>query len=145
MDEFYGIMIDTETSKQSTARYGQYLAYKKNITPIQVNKAKAGAVNVQYGIGSTSSIRSLLLDTPIGIIKFHVVKTETLFLLCLEDMDKLNVYFNNLENVLITSTKSVPVVHCFGHSFLFWHKSLQSFIANSFNNNPYFLTDIKLQ
>ncbi len=144
-DEFYGIMIDTGASKRSTAGYGQYLAYKKNVTPIQVDKAKAGAVNVQFGIGSTSSIGSLLLDTPIGIIEFHVVEADTPFLLCLEDMDNLNVYFNNLENVLITSTKSVPVVRRFGHPFLLWDKSLQSFIANSFNNNPCFLTDTELR
>ena len=144
-DEFYGIMIDTGASKRSTAGYGQYLAYKKHVTPIQVNKTKAGAINVQFGIGSTSSIGSLLLDTPIGIIEFHVVEADTPFLLCLEDMDKLNVYFNNLENVVITSTKSVPMVRRFGHPFLLWDKSLQSFIANSFNNNPCFLTDTELR
>ena len=60
-------------------------------------------------------------------------------------MDKLNVYFNNLENILITSTKLVPVVRRFGHPFLLWDESLQSFIANSFNNNPCFLTDIELR
>ncbi len=60
-------------------------------------------------------------------------------------MDKLNVYFNNLENVLIILIKSVQVVPCFGYPFLFWDKFLQSFIANSFNNNLYFLTDIELR
>lgn len=32
LDKFYSIMIDTEALKQSTAGYGKYLAYKKNIT-----------------------------------------------------------------------------------------------------------------
>ena len=68
---------------------------------------EAKAVNVQFGIDFTSSIRSLLLNTLIGIIEFHIIETDTLFQLCLEDIDKLNIYFNNLENVLITSTKSV--------------------------------------
>lgn len=144
-DIFYRIMIDTGASKQPTAGYGQYLIYKKKVTHVQVNKTKAGAVNVQFGIGSTSSIGSLLLDTPIGIIEFHVVEADTPFLLCLEDMDKLNVYFNNLENILITSTKSVLVVRRFGHPFLLWNKSLQSFIANFFNNDPCFLTDTELR
>lgn len=118
LDKFYGIMIDTRASKQLTAKYGQYLVYQKNIILIQVNKTKTGAVNVQFGIGSTSSIRSLLLDTSIGIIKFNVIEANTLFLLCFEDMEKLNVYFNNLENILIISTKLLPVVCCFGHPFL---------------------------
>ena len=124
LDEFYKIMIDTRASKQLTAGYGKYLAYKKNVTSIQMNKAKAGAANVQFGIGSTSSIGLLLLDTTIGIIEFHVVEANTLFLLCLEEMDKLNIYFNNLENVLITSTEPVPVVRRFCHPFLLWDKSL---------------------
>ena len=144
-DEFYGIIIDTGASKQSTAGYGQYLAYKKNVTPIQVDKAKAGAINIQFDIGSISSIRLLLLNIPMGIIKFHVVEVDIPFLLCLEDMDKLNIYFNNLENVLITSTKSVPVICRFCHPFLLWDKSLQSFIANSFNNNSCFLTNTELR
>lgn len=38
LDEFYRIMIDIEISKQSTARYRQYLAYKNNIFHVQVNK-----------------------------------------------------------------------------------------------------------
>lgn len=55
--EFYGIMIDTGASKYSTAGYGQYLAYKKNHDDgIKINDSKAGAVNVQFGIGSTSSM-----------------------------------------------------------------------------------------
>ena len=93
------------------------LAYKKKIKHVQVDKSRAGAVNVQFGIGSTTSIGSLLLDTPIGVIEFHVVEADTSFLLCLEDMGKLNVYFNNLENVLIASTKSVPVVCRFEAAF----------------------------
>ena len=103
-------MIDTRASKQSTAGYRQYLAYQKNVTPIQLNKIKTRAVNVQCGIGTTFSIGLLLLDILIDIIEIHVIEADTSFLLCLEDMDKLNVYFNNLENVLIISTKSVPVI-----------------------------------
>ena len=97
LDKFYGIMIDRGASKRSSAGYGQYLAYRKQVTHVQVNKAKAEALNVQFGIGSTFFIGSLLLDTPIGIIEFHVVEANAPFLLCLEDMDRLNVYFSNLE------------------------------------------------
>lgn len=45
-NKFYRIIIDIRASKQSTAGYKQYLAYKKNVSPIKVNKAKTGAVNV---------------------------------------------------------------------------------------------------
>jgi hypothetical protein len=43
---------------------------------------------------------------------------KTLFLFSLADINKLGVYFNNLINSLVTSTKSVLVVQRFGYSFL---------------------------
>ena len=46
-------------------------------------------VNVQFGIGLTSLIRSAKVATPIGIIGFYIVKVNTLFLLYLADMDHL--------------------------------------------------------
>jgi hypothetical protein len=74
---------------------------------------------VQFDIGSTSSIGSTLVTTPIGQVEFYIILIKTLFLLSLADIDKLRVYFNNLTNSLITSTNSnVPVVRRFGHSFL---------------------------
>jgi hypothetical protein len=80
------------------------------------------------------------VETPIGQVEFHIMPAKTLFLLSLADMDKLGVYFNNLTNCLVISTrKHVPVVRRFGHSFLLWNTSLQSFISESFNCNPCFL------
>ena len=75
-------------------------------------------VNVQFGIKSTLSIGSAKVTTLIGIIKFYIVKVNTLFLLCLVDMDYLQVYFNNLKNMLITPWSEVPVIYRFGHPFL---------------------------
>ena len=103
-------MIDTRASRRSTAGYGQYLVYKK-INNIAINAAKAGVVNVQFSISSIFSIGSIMIDTLVGSVEFHVVKADTPFLLCLADMDSLEVYYNNLENVLITPMKLVPVVH----------------------------------
>ena len=59
-------------------------------------------------------------------------------------MDELQVYYNNLKNVLITRTKEVPVVRRFGHPFLSWSTSLQSYLSESFNLNPCYLTDTEL-
>lgn len=104
----------------------------------------ARAINIQFSISSTSSIESLLLNLFIEIIEFHIVEADTFFLLCFKDMGKLNIYFNNLENVVIISTKLVIVVYCFGHPFLLGDKSLQLFIANFFNNKPCFWIGIEL-
>jgi hypothetical protein len=59
-------------------------------------------VNVQFGIGSTSLIGLAKVTTLIGIIEFYIIKVDTLFLLCLVDIDYLQVYYNNLKNMLIT-------------------------------------------
>ncbi len=116
-DEFYGVMIDTGASKRSTAGYRQYLAYKKTYNTV-INTLEAGASNVQFGISFIPSINSITVNTPIGNIKFHIIKADTPFLLCLTNIDTLKVYYNNFKNVLVTPTKSVPIVHQFSHPFL---------------------------
>ena len=124
--EFYGVMIDTGASKKSTAGYGQYLAYKTTVNDnTDINTMQAGAVNVQFGIGSTTSIGSVAVKTPIGLVDFHVVKADTPFLLCLADMDRLQAYYNNFTDTVIgpatapgSKHVTLPIVRRFGHPFL---------------------------
>jgi hypothetical protein len=108
-------MIDTGASKRSTTGYGQFQAFQKLDTSVHLDTTTQGMVTVQFGIGSTSSIGSAQITTPIGTIEFHIVKVDTPFLLCLADMDNLRVYFNNLRNLLVTPDDKVPVVRRFGH------------------------------
>ncbi|CCU78440.1 hypothetical protein BGHDH14_bghG004010000003001 [Blumeria hordei DH14] len=113
-DCFYGIIIDTGASKHSTAGYKQFLAYQKSID-VTRHKSKAGAITVQFGIGSSSSIGFIWATTPTGKIEFHVVEADTPFLLSLSDMDNLSAYYNNLKNLLVTPTGSVSVMlFCYG-------------------------------
>jgi hypothetical protein len=116
---FYGIMIDSGASVRSIAGYGQYLAFIKN-TSIDLDHTKAGAVNVQFEIESIFSLGSITIDIPIGLVEFHVIKTDTPFLLSLADMNRLKVYFNNVENTLfmITKNRDLPIIRRFGHGFL---------------------------
>jgi hypothetical protein len=57
---------------------------------------------------------------PISKTEFHIVEVNILFLLCLADMDWLQVYFNNLDNILVSrdGKVSVPVARHFKHLFL---------------------------
>jgi hypothetical protein len=134
--EFYGVMIDTGASKKSTAGYGQYLAYKTTVNDnTDINTMQTGAVNVQFGIGSTASIGSVKVKTPIGPVDFHIVKADTPFLLCLADMDRLQVYYNNVTDTLIgpvTAPESkyitLPITRRFGHPFLIWGETLRTYI-----------------
>jgi hypothetical protein len=145
-DRFYGVMIDTGASRGSTAGYGQYTAYTREVADTKLDTAKAGAINVQFGIGSTPSISSIKMDiSVVGTAEFHVVRADTPFLLSLADMDTLGVYYNNLKDVLISPIQSIPVIRQFGHPFLLWGHSLQAHINHSFDNNPCFLTTTELR
>jgi hypothetical protein len=144
-DHFYGIIIDTGASKYSTAGFAQFQALQSIDNTIKLDSTTKGKVNVQFGIGATSSIGSALVNTPIGQVEFHIMLCKTPFLLSLDDMDALGVYFNNLTNVLVTQQGNVPVVRRFGHSFLLWNSSLQGFIMDSFNYTTCYLTNVELQ
>ena len=87
--EFYGVMIDIGASKKSTAGYGQYFAYKATNDNVDIDITQTGAINVQFGIGLTALIGLVTVKTLIGLVDFHVIKADTLFLLCLVDMDRL--------------------------------------------------------
>jgi hypothetical protein len=110
-------MIDTKASKHSIVGYSQFLTLQK-INKVQLNESIRGTVSIQFKIGSTSSINSIKVATLIGTVKFYIVKVDTPFLLCLADINNLQVYFNNLKNVLITPLKTVPVIRQFRHPFL---------------------------
>ncbi len=144
-EQFYGIMIDTGASKHSTAGYGQFQALQRTDKSVKLDETTKGMVTVQFGIGTTSSIGSATVTTPIGQVEFHIVQADTPFLLSLADMDQLGVYLNNLTNTLVSPSGNVPVVRRFGHLFLLWNASLESFLFESFNCNPCFLTNVELQ
>jgi hypothetical protein len=145
-NRFYGIVIDTGAAKYSTAGFDQFQALQQTDDSIKLDRSTEGSVKVKFGIGTSSSLGSAIIDTPIGLIRFHIMPSKTPFCLSLADMDELKVYFNNLRNQLITSTgKQIPVIRRFGHSFLLWDTSLKTFISESFTSNPCFLTEPELR
>ena len=60
-------------------------------------------------------------------------------------MDKLGAYFNNLTNEVIQSNRSHPVIRRYGHAFLPWCTLAYSITAESFMQNPCFLTETELR
>lgn len=148
-DVFYGVMIDTGASKKSTAGYNQYIAFRKSEagkgTGTEINTSTAGAVNVQFGIGSTPSIGSIQVQLPVGRAEFHIVQADTPFLLCLADMDTLQVYYNNIKDQVITPSGTVPVVRRFGHPFILWSQALHAYITESLQSNTCYLTETELR
>jgi hypothetical protein len=111
-------MIDTGASQRSTVGYDQYLAYTTTIADAPMDKTTEGDINIKFGIGSTSSIGSVHVCSPVGTVEFHIIDADTPFLLSLADMDRLQIQFLNLKNVLQTAQGDIPVVRRFGHAFL---------------------------
>jgi hypothetical protein len=145
---FYDIMTDSKASVRSIVDYEQYLAFIKNIS-IDLNRIKTDAVNVQFEIESTSSVESLTIDISLRLMKFHVIKTDTLFLLNIADMNRFKIYFNNIENILfmIIKNRDLSIIKRFDHDFLLWKNSyfLHSYIVQSFNFNFCYLIDVELR
>ena len=140
---FHGIMIDTGAATRSTAGFGQFLAYTKAYGGIQIDKTKSYVF--QFGIGSTTSIGVANINAPIGNIDFHIVEADIPFILCLRDMKTLNVYLDNVRNLLVSTSSQVwQVVQKFDHLFLLWDDHLRSFLTSSFDSNPCYLTETEL-
>lgn len=124
--EFHGIMPDTGASGVSTAGEPQVQALQKINDQVQIDTTRAGEHNIKFGIGDGWSIGTVDVLTPLGVITFHVVPANTPFLFCVQDMDRMGVRFDNLRNVLIQGSKTVPVIRKFGHPFMLLHHSEQS-------------------
>ena len=83
-------------------------------------RPKNEVVHVQFNMKSISFIEFIIITIFIDQIKFHVVKIDTFFLLCLVDLNRLNVYYNNINDILIQIHKQliISVICRFEHSFL---------------------------
>ncbi|KAI3529099.1 hypothetical protein CSPX01_15726, partial [Colletotrichum filicis] len=56
------------------------------------------------------SLRSTIVSTLFNNITFYILLTNTLFLYYLRDINKLRVYFNNINNLLIKGDVIVLII-----------------------------------
>ncbi|POS85644.1 hypothetical protein EPUL_002314 [Erysiphe pulchra] len=116
--EWNGILIDSGASTNSTAGIGQAKAYMREFNTT-IDVSTAGHFNAHFRIGSTNSVGTLIVISSFGTIPFQVLETDTPFILCVQDMDKLRVYLNNLKDELVVQVgSSIPVVRVFNHPFV---------------------------
>jgi hypothetical protein len=52
-----------------------------------------------------------MVKTLIGLVNFYIVKVDTPFLLCFVDMDKLQVYYNNIMDTLTGPVTALESKH----------------------------------
>ncbi|EDU46201.1 conserved hypothetical protein [Pyrenophora tritici-repentis Pt-1C-BFP] len=121
---YQGILPDTGASNVSTAGKEQFLALQTEDPTVTLDTSTAGNASVQFGKGSvTTSIGTAHVSTQIGKIKFEVLNAPTPFLLCLKDMDRLHVYFNNTTDQLVQGKATFPVIRKWGHPWFHLSKA----------------------
>jgi hypothetical protein len=54
----------------------------------------------------------------IGTVKFYVVDADTLFLLCLQDIDRIKTIYDNVADRFVYLGRSYLVVRCFDYLFI---------------------------
>lgn len=115
---YQGILPDTGAADVSTVGRQQLVALQQE-EKVRMDTSTAGRSSVQFGKGAeVANIGTATVHTAIGPIDFEVIDAPTPFLLCLKDMDRLKVYFDNTTNELVqsihdsngTTTVRYPVV-----------------------------------
>ncbi len=68
---------------------------------IKLDTAITGQHKIKFGKGEAILQGTATINTLIRLITFYIVPVNTPFLFCIQDIDKLGVKLDNLENVLI--------------------------------------------
>ena len=122
-NEFYGVLIDTGAADMSTAGFAQFEAYRRHIaTDIQLRASNA---RIRFSDHQPSAaIGSAAITIPIGrtwaTVVFHILPTDTPFILCLRDMDLAGIRYDNLTDTIHIRQHSQQVIRFRGHAFLTW-------------------------
>jgi hypothetical protein len=107
---FQGIMPDTGAAGISTAGEPQMRALQLKFPNVTINSFIAGH-KVKFDNNPESTfLGTIAVETPFRTIRFAVMLTNTPFLLCLANMDRCGVYFNNINNILVHNGKKYPIV-----------------------------------
>ena len=85
----------------SMAGKPQVLALQRLDLTIKLDTIAISLHTIWFRKGEIVSQGIVTISTPIGDIPFHVVPANTLFLLYINNMDRMGMKLDNLENMLI--------------------------------------------
>ena len=118
---------------------------------MDINTTQTRAINVQFGISLTVLIRLVKVKTLISLVNFYIVKADTPFLLYLANIDRLQVYYNNITDTVISLATALRskyitllIIRRFRYPFLIQGETLRTYIQESFDYNPYYLTSTEI-
>ncbi|KAI0998857.1 hypothetical protein K3495_g9339 [Podosphaera aphanis] len=93
-------MLESGAAGVSTAVYPQFQALQKLMPSLQLDRSTAGEHNIRFGKGNAISMGTVLVPTISGKFLLHVAPVNIPFLLCIDDMDRLGIVFDNIKNFL---------------------------------------------
>ncbi len=150
--EFKSILMNCETANRSTKSIEQFKALQR-ISDVILNK-KTIESSIRFDIDDTLILEFVELNISFEIINFHIIKVNLSFLICLNDLNRLSIYFNNLINEMIQKMFDVQidskirrhsVIKWYAHAFLLWKIFTYALIAEFIDENLCHLIEIELR
>ena len=94
-------MPDSGAAGVSTAGKPQVLVLQRLDPIIKLDTIAAGLHTIRFGKGEVISQRIVIILTLISDIPFYVIPINTPFLLYINNIDRIKMKLDNLENILI--------------------------------------------
>jgi len=123
-------MLNIEAAIVLTASYKQARAYIKKYS-VKLKIKRDEEIKTTFEIGEATSIGTIDINSPIGYICFYIVYASISFLLYLQNINKLDIYFNNLIDELIAQNRHYFIVRKFEYPFYIWGKYAINFFTES--------------
>jgi hypothetical protein len=143
--EFKDILVNCDAADRSTESMSQFKAFQRISNDNVVLNKKTIESSIKFEIDNTLILRFVNLNIPLEMITFHIVKINISFLLCLNDFDRLDIYFNNLINEIVQHERRHFVIRRHGHAFLLWKMLIQFLILEFIEKNSCLLIEIELR
>jgi hypothetical protein len=107
--EFKDILIDHDVANFSSEDIEQFTILQR-ISKTTLILKKKRITSFRFDIDEILFIDIVDLKILVDVITFHIVLVQISFLLCLADMNRLRLYFNNLINMLIEERSIIKVL-----------------------------------
>lgn len=137
------LFIDFYMLTQFINRLDQLKALQMLNGIIMINNIIASLTNFTFAIHSIASLKYINLNLTIKLVIFHIMSVKMSFLLYLTNINKLNVFFNNLTNKLVCNKFIHLIISRYDYAFLIKYMFIYLFIAKLFNVNLYYLTKVQ--
>ena len=98
---------------------------------VKLNIATINSINVYFEIELATLIDKLTIDFPVNRVDFYIMQIDTSFLLYLQDMNKLEIYLNNIKDEIVIKNESIiSIIRYYKHLFLIWDFLLINYLIN---------------